>query len=277
MWMQDTVEIGYTEMPGSRMHVAFRASRCGDGSCDRFAQTILGKNMGLIAVPVTGATNKGQWDDWFGNVEVTHPVPAWPMGRIYYGTNLSQSWKNFLKSQEIQRPFELDPTWLMIKHIDEIFNFLPGKNGQAVMIATSPAEAAKLNPSLYGAYNKDINSKLEEGIAIAKRELGVNNLEVIRLPQTYSQGGTNDWTSPVNSVYLNGVIAIGNTNGHGPANTLSSTPQGKMIQEKLEKAGYSVRWVNDIGYQPNHGNVHCGTNTRKIPLYDRFWEHLPKL
>jgi len=278
MWMQDTVEIGYTEMPNARMHVAFRASRCeGTGSCDRFARTILGKDMGFIEVPMRGLSHQGQWDNWFGNVEVTHPVPAWPLGRIYYGSNLNAGWKSFLNAQEIQKPFELDPTWLLIKHVDEIFNFLPGTNGQPILIASSPSEWAKISSASLNDYNRQINAKLEAGIAKVKKELELDTLEVIRLPLTYSEGGINDWSSPINSVHLNGVIALGNTNGHDGEMQLSATPQGKVIQKKLEKAGFQVRWTNDIGYQPNHGNVHCGTNTRKLPLQDFFWQKLPNL
>lgn len=278
--MQDTMEVGYTEIPGAqgrkRIWVALRANRCGSGgSCDRFARTRLGKDFGFMTVSSWGATGYGAWDDWFGNVEVSHPVPGWPLGRIYYGVNLNQGWKQFLQAQQVQKPFEIDPTWLMIKHVDEVMNFVPGPDGKARMIIVSPKAAHDIiGGTFYGPYNKGIEAKIQSTIATAKQALGLGDAQIIRLPLYFGYGGVAEWSNPVNSVYLNGTQAIGNTDNYYGVNQVSSTAYGKAIAKAFTDLGIAVKWIDDRAYQPNHGNVHCGTNTRRTPLYDAFWDQL---
>jgi protein-arginine deiminase len=277
MWMQDTMEIGYTEMPGAqgprRMWVALRANRCGaGGSCDRFARTRLGKDFGFMTASSWGASGYGAWDDWLGNLEVSHPVPGWPLGRIYYGINLNKGWKKFLQAQEVQRPFEIDPTWLMIKHVDEVMNFVPGPDGKARMIIVSPRAAYDIiGGTYYGPYNKGIEAKIQKTIATAKRELGLTDAQIIKLPLYFAHGGVAEWSNPVNSVYLNGTQALGNTDNYYGVNQVAKTSYGKAIAKEFQDLGIAVKWVDDRAYQPNHGNVHCGTNTKRTPLVDGFW------
>ena len=280
MWMQDTMEVGYTEIPGAqgrkRMWVAMRANRCGSGgSCDRFARTRLGKDFGYMTVASWGTTGYAAWDDWFGNVEVSHPVPGWPLGRIYYGINLNQGWKQFLQAQEVQKPFEIDPTWTMIKHVDEVMSFVPGPDGKARMIIVSPRAAYDITgDSFYGPYNKSIEAKVQSTIAIAKQRLGLSDAQIVKLPLYFGYGGVAEWSNPVNSVHLNGTQALGNTDDYYGVNQLATTSYGKAIAQKFQALGIKVKWVDDRAYQPNHGNVHCGTNTKRTPLHDRFWDAL---
>jgi protein-arginine deiminase len=280
MWMQDTMEIGYTEIPGPqgrrRIWVALRANRCGSGgSCDRFARTRLGKDFGLMTVASWGAAGYAAWDDWFGNVEVSHPVDGWPLGRIYYGINLNRGWKTFLQAQEVQQPFEIDPTWTMIKHVDEVMSFVPGPDGKARLIIVSPREAHEIiGGTFYGPYNKGIEAKIQSTIAIAKQELGLGDAQVVKLPLYFGYGGVAEWSNPVNSVYLNGTQAIGNTDSYYGVNQVANRPYGKAIAKRFSDLGIAVKWVDDRAYQPNHGNVHCGTNTKRTPLHDKFWEAL---
>ena len=66
--------------------------------------------------------------DAFGNLENSPPVTVdgvdYPFGRIYYGRSqggvgMQLAMADFLSSQSVQEPFELDTTWLCVGHVDE--------------------------------------------------------------------------------------------------------------------------------------------------------------
>lgn len=141
IWLQDTMEIGYSEMPGQSMNVVLRANR--NKSLDNFAKdTLLGPDFGWIQVGTfreeyaKGRSDNG-WLDWYGNLEVTPPLLKYPMGRIYYGYNpkgpkeasLNPKIVAMLEAQKVQAPaLHLDTGWLLIKHVDEMISFLPSGN-----------------------------------------------------------------------------------------------------------------------------------------------------
>jgi len=141
IWLQDTMEIGYSEMPGQSMNVVLKANR--NKSLDNFAKdTLLGPDFGWIQVGTfreeyaKGRSGNG-WLDWYGNLEVTPPLPKYPMGRIYYGYNpkgtkeasLNPEIVAMLEAQKVQAPaLRLDTGWLLIKHVDEMISFLPSGN-----------------------------------------------------------------------------------------------------------------------------------------------------
>lgn len=273
MWMQDTMEIGYTEMPGMEkpMYAVLRADRCGQGSCDRFAHSLLGQDFGFFTVKRVGVQGHGAWDDWFGNLEVSHPVPEWPLGRIYFGTNLNRGLATFLYAQQVQKPFEIDPTWLMIKHVDEVMNFVPGPSGEARLVVVSPRRAARIAGKNLNAYNAGVQAKVDEAVKTAVQALGLEESQIVELPLFFSHGGVNQWSNPVNSIHVNGKVALGNTMGHAGQNELKSTAYGRDIEKQFRALSLAPVWVNDIAYQPNHGNVHCATNTLKVPVVEEFW------
>jgi len=138
IWLQDTMEIGYSEKPGQRMNVVLKANR--NLSLDNFAKDkLLGPDFGWIQVgkfrEKYGKGVRGNsWLDWYGNLEVTPPFPEYPFGRIYYGYNpdgpkeasLNPEIVAMLEAQKIQAPaLRLDTGWLLIKHVDEMISFLP--------------------------------------------------------------------------------------------------------------------------------------------------------
>jgi Protein-arginine deiminase (PAD) len=271
MWMQDTLEIGYQEVPGKGVQYAIlQADRCPDKECDRFAMTLLDPNTGVFRVKAQPRKKYGKWDDWYGNLEVSHPTAAWPHGRIYFGKNLNDNLAKVLHKQEVQKPFILDPTWLLIKHVDEFLNFLTDSQGQPKIMVTSPRRASEISGSPLNRYNQDIQWRIDRDLQTALTAVGLTESDVIHLPMLYSPGGENDWSSPVNSIHLDRKIAVGNTTKSGPR-TLAQTAYGKDIERSLSSLGLRVLWTDDRAYQPNHGNVHCGTNTLKEPLFRNFW------
>ena len=160
IWLQDAMEIGYTEKPGQRMNVLLQANR--DRSLDNFPfNNLLGPNYGWIQVGSyreTYAQGRGGngWLDWYGNLEVSPPFPGYPWGRIIYGYNpegppeasLNPEIVAMLEAQKLQSPaFHVDTGWLLIKHVDEMVSFLPSKNPErtfCVMVVCPEAMIALL-------------------------------------------------------------------------------------------------------------------------------------
>jgi len=280
IWTQDTMEVGYTQLPGrAPMHVVMKAQR---GSApDTMARTLLAPDFGFISM---GKPRKlapqDRWMDWMGNLEVSSPVSGYPLGRVYYGksprTTFNPTIVSFIEAQEVQTPFAIDTSWLVIQHVDEVFNFIPGPDGAARMIVTSPRAASEvLGKATYDPYNKELQAKVDADVQVAKDELGLTDDDIIELPTYYSDwgwggsslGALSRWSSPVNSPYVNGVMIIGDTST--PAKVKAD------IEKRLEAVGVDVAWVDDAHYQRWGGNVHCGTNTAKVPPCPSIVDCLP--
>jgi protein-arginine deiminase len=274
IWFQDTMEIGYTQLPGKApMHVVMKAQR--PNASDDVAITLLAADFGYISVgtPRQPADEEDHWMDWMGNLEVTHPVPGYPLGRIYYGksdrTTFHPTILKFLEAQQVQKPFAVNTEWLLIQHVDEVLNFLPDKDGKAKMIIASPEAANTVMGSGYDSANRQIQTYIDEEIARAKTELGLTDDDIIQLP-TFFDNATDAgprWSNPVNSVLAGSTFMIGETNT--PASVKSD------VEQKLGAIGIRVAWVDDGEYHPGGGNVHCGTNTKKTPVCANFTACLP--
>lgn len=271
MWLQDTIEIGYQEVPGKGVHyVALQADRCSDKECDRFAATLLSAEFGIFRIPAQPRKGYGQWDDWLGNLEVSPPTKTWPLGRIFIGKNLNENLAQFLHMQEVQKPFVLDPTWLKIKHVDEFLNFIQDEHGQAKIMIASPRKASQLDGLRLDGTNESFQKRIDTDRDTTLRALSLTEGDVIDLPVLYTADGQPLWSSPVNSVQLGKNIAVGNSTEGSPG-TLATTSYGRDIQRTFAEVGLQVAWVNDYAYHSNSGNVHCGTNVLREPVVKEFW------
>ena len=135
IWLQDTMEIGYTQAAGDPMNVVLKANR--NKPLDNFAKDqLLGPDYGWFESgqfrEEFGAGNGGtSWIDWFGNLEVTPPLKGYPNGRVFYGVtsdgaSLNPDVVRMINAQEIQGPaIPINVEFLLIKHVDEIINFVP--------------------------------------------------------------------------------------------------------------------------------------------------------
>jgi protein-arginine deiminase len=275
IWFQDTMEIGYTQLPGKPpMHVVMKAQR--PNASDDVAITLLAPNFGFISIgsPRQPGNEEDHWMDWTGNLEVSHPVPGYPLGRIYYGksdrTTFHPTMVKFLEAQQVQKPFALYTNWLVIQHVDEIVSFLPDKSGKAKMIIVSPAAANTVMGSGYDANNQKIQKYIDEAITLMKTELGLSDDDIIQIPTFFNGSGTNfapNFSNPVNSVYANGSLMMGNNNT--PSQIKAD------IEKKLSAIGVQSAWVDDAEYDAGGGNVHCATNTKKTPVCASFVACLP--
>ncbi|MEB3330161.1 MAG: protein-arginine deiminase family protein [Candidatus Sericytochromatia bacterium] len=285
MWMQDTMELGYTQLPGQPpMHVVLGGLR----GADSFGPRLLGPGTGFVQVGANRGIADGvdDWADWMGNLEVSPPVPGYPLGRVFYGRNtdtgvgLHPEVVAFLEAQQVQAPFWLDTGFLTIKHVDEIASFLPGPDGRPRLLLADTRRAIALIPREAGPSNSRNQARLDRVLAGGtypdgsrsrglRAELGLADDQIVRLPVSY-EGGHNVWSNPVNSVWLNGTVVTGHHRVPGAV--------AADIASQLRAAGArSVSFIDDAPYQDNSGNVHCATNTRRAPLVGDFARWLPRL
>lgn len=312
VWLQDTLEIGYSEMPGQKMNVVLKANR--GRSLDNYPKDgLLGPDFGWIQVG-TFREKYGQgrggngWLDWYGNLEVTPPLPAYPHGRIYYGHNpdgpkeasLNPEIVGMLDAQRIQAPaLKLDTGWLLIKHVDEVISFLPSSNPEypyKVLVVDTEAMIALLEKwvkdghgevpilDLYSkeatissfAKNKnliDLNQSLqreriEPNIDLLKRELGLKEEDFIRVPSFFDKDGVSVVPNMVNSTILNGHIFIVAPNG--------PVIDGKdQLEEEMRKllSGLPLKphFIDARQYHKWGGEVHCATNVRREGFRTPWW------
>lgn len=273
MWMQDTMEVGYTQLPGGApQHVVLGGLR----QADSFGPQLLGGNRGFLQVGEYRGIDNGvdDWSDWMGNLECTPPLPGYPHGRIFYGKNtdtgmtLHPELVAFLEAQQAQAPFWVDTGFLTIKHVDEIASFLTGADGRPRMLFADTRSAAELAPHSDGPSNHANQERLDKVLHGGTypsgetnpgllTQLGLTEDQVVRLPVSYD-GGHNVWSNPVNSLHLNGLVVTGDS--HVPP-----AVAGNIRSQLLAAGARDVRFVDDEVYQDRCGNVHCATNTLRLP------------
>jgi protein-arginine deiminase len=144
IWMQDCMEFGYATNGAVSLRTVFRAAR--DRPLVSFPRTLLRADQGYME---QGTLTPFFTNDSTGNLEATPPVTStagkrYPQGRIYYcpGTALEPidpEVRDFLRSQFVQDPIELDLTWLTVGHVDEVISFVPASNDKGfVLLLASP-------------------------------------------------------------------------------------------------------------------------------------------
>jgi hypothetical protein len=145
----------------------------------------------------------------------------------------------------------------------------------------SPREAAILYPDYYGPYNRGIQEKIDRAIyggtyAFNDRVvpnpgllalLGLDASAVVELPVLYSGDGIANWSSPVSSVYLNGVLLAGDASVWAP--------ERAVTEDRLKELGIGVVWLDTEVYYQNLANLHSAINTTRTPLHKNFADHLP--
>ncbi len=154
-WAQDDIEIGYTQTPRSSMHVTLFTRHHGSsenqelfpgsdpiGDATFRRQYLLDKDRGLYRSPSRKDVDTDSFD-YGGNLELLPPTSKYPLGRICFGKGMSERKKQFLKSQEVQAPFDVDTDWLNVGHVDEMISFWKPASGSKnlTVILGSPKKA----------------------------------------------------------------------------------------------------------------------------------------
>ncbi|KAM3441153.1 hypothetical protein NHJ13734_002947 [Beauveria thailandica] len=149
---------------------------------------------------------------------------SYPAGRAVLGSQMEEPYMvDFLEAQEVQAPIHLNTSWLLVGHTDEFFQFLPANNTLGwVLMADDPLAGLEMllqaqqaghgkdkavsrpqsphdpeawyvtttidellnDPGFVTVQNKSFNS-IADNIEILKRETGLTDADIIRLPGLY--------------------------------------------------------------------------------------------
>jgi protein-arginine deiminase len=309
-WMQDTQKNGYVQLPEKSEIRQFNVAIKSNSEQDKNPPVKSTQNRDWKVVEIGNPRSLdpvSQWSDGYGNLQVTPPIPGYPMGRVYYGNSGNAGFNpevlDFIQAQRIQGPpVDIDTSWLLTRQVDEIINFIPAQTpGQYVMAIASPEAGVKLLEELEGRGYGDVtinrglstqttvsaalknrtliqhnlylqNQKLNPIVDKLKREFLLRDDQIVRVPVMFGYSGYAWWPNMVNSVPVNGKLLVSN-------------PRGPMIdgvdytQERLRQlllpAGVSVSFLDDKYYQELKGNVQSATNTVRKPEDKPFWQSLP--
>ena len=309
-WMQNIQKNGYVQFPGKsqlrNFNVAVKSQS--NPAINKPAKSTQEQDFSVFKIgKPRNEESVNQWDDGYGNLQVTPPIPGHPMGRVYYGNSGNSSFNpevlDFIKAQQIQGPaVDIDTSWLLTRQVDEIINFIPSPTpGKYIMAIASPEAGVKLLEELAGKGYGDvtINRGLSNEITVSaalnnpalikhnlnlqkqklnpiieklKREFSLTDDQIIQVPAMFGYSGYAWWPNMVNSVPVNG-------------NLLVSNPRGAIIdgkdytQEKLRQLllpfGVNISFLDDRYYQELKGNVQSATNTVRQGEERPFWQSLP--
>lgn len=315
VWIQDEIEFATQTAPGLRMDIVLDSIRSQNGQ-------YLDKLPPKLAAPGTAVIGYGSGrsssQDYFGNLEVSPPVTVdgvdYPYGRIYWGRNGTlaphEDLRAVLEAQQVQKPFELDVSWLCVGHVDEFLTFLPDPDsdkgfvmwvtdtalGWELISSMDPETALPKYSSTHGfstvgemvedeellLVNEDLQAEyIEPNIEILKAELGLDDADIVRIPALFEAnrycGGYSLSLIPGTAnmtVYPMGDTVkafIADPFLRADDDDRSSDPMIAEI-EALLPGGIEAVWLDDWNtYHAAWGEVHCGSNTRRTPA-GSWWE-----
>ncbi len=236
IWVQDELETATATAVHDNVRLDVALSSPRNRELDQFVKGLGAPDFAVVDLPGSGSTY-----DSFGNLETSPPVSVggvdYPYGRIYYGSKIDVALKSALQDQGtasvvVQKPFEIDVSWLEVGHIDEIVTILPdpaSAKGFRLLVA-SPARAIEILKNLDPAsklplYDKAYNlptvgdflaqtslltfnenletTKLAAARATFKAELGLSDSDIYPVPVLFvKQSHTKALTSGLVNLLL---------------------------------------------------------------------------
>ncbi|WP_108811915.1 protein-arginine deiminase family protein [Sphingorhabdus sp. Alg231-15] len=190
-WIQDEIEIGYTENHRGSLPVVFDSPR--DRGLDDYPEMkMLGPDFGHFVV---GGGVENSLDS-FGNLEVSPPVvvagEVFPLGRVIVGGRKDADFshssrqmmaeiRQFLYAQKVQFPFELFTDWLQVAHVDEIVCFVENETaaqGFKTLVASPRKTLSILEDLSTNGYGSEIlfAGKKRESVTGHTAEVSVDQL-----------------------------------------------------------------------------------------------------
>ncbi|MGH1342637.1 MAG: protein-arginine deiminase family protein [Nannocystales bacterium] len=320
VWVQDEIEFATaTGQGGQRLDIVIDSVR--DRGLDDFPEdefvgpSFIAARWGDPALATT-------WDS-FGNLEASPPVTVdgveYPFGKIYYGreagNGLQSQLGDFLASQTVQAPFEVDTLWLCVGHVDEFSSFVPDPSSdKGFKFLISDVDAAwdvidALPPSTpLGRFGPDhgfatagelqndaglraLNDELQADELDPIREqfiaeLGLDESDIIYVPSLFEEiPGCG-----VAALIPGMVNLIVSNPEDGPIDLFLADPffrqdEGDQSSDPMIEAfsaalpdGMVPHYVDNWDvYHLALGEVHCGTNVLRAPTEDWWTTALPLL
>ncbi|MER6155477.1 protein-arginine deiminase domain-containing protein [Streptomyces sp. NPDC001868] len=209
------------------MRVMLRSAQLDRESGRELFEKLRGRNIGAVQVTGAKESEEWTLNS-MGNLETIPPYAhgerSFPAGRIIMGQRPdtgdkpAKVMRTFLKSQGLQDPLFLDTSWLHVGHVDEFVQFLPADTPRGWKIAVADPEAGlkllrdakaaghgskpmfsipnvpwesiseALGSKNLVSDNNLATRRIEANLAVLKRETGVTDAEVVRVPALYTQG-----------------------------------------------------------------------------------------
>jgi hypothetical protein len=337
-WMQDCMEFGYSSLPGAGFRTnsaAFRKRPLKD-----YPRSLRKADLGYHEEVSFADARTDTTFDSTGNLECTPPVTSkagkrYPWGRIYYGPGAPGAKMNadvvaFLKKQTVQAPIEVDTSWLLVGHVDELMSIVPGgpkgfklvlaspKRAYAILNAHKAANGASklltarrfpqrdmagtfigwadaevsisnylssgipalgLDPADLKTFNDDCQAKLDTTKNDLKKELGLDEADIIHLPVLFHANHLQPNKADALTGDIVNMLVLNKT--CIPPKPFGPVVGGKdLFEEEMRKAlkplGLTVNFLDDwYEYHVAKGEVHCGTNTLRAQPNAKWWEFKP--
>jgi protein-arginine deiminase len=325
--------------PGGRTHVTrvlFRSHQPWRDAGLELYERLRGPGVGVVQL--TPNARAGGTLDSMGNLETippySHNRKSYPAGRVIMGMRKPEAPSSVVRSliaaQGLQSPLLLDTSWLAVGHVDEFVQFLPAKTprGWRVAVADPDAGLKLLRTAKSGGHgSKPLFSrpkadgptidraladgrlladnalaarKIKENLALLKRETGLSDSEIVRVPtlfRSYGERGSSrkalgrldqrqivsdrfdagtPGTQNVSEIRRMSAYIPGAVNGIvvSPTRYIAAQQWGPVIGGKdlfgvavaavYRKAGFQVDYLDDWLYHLGSGEVHCGTNTLRV-------------
>ncbi|CDQ67303.1 unnamed protein product [Oncorhynchus mykiss] len=231
----------------------------------------------------------------------------YPLGRIIIGVafptatkgrNMTKVVQDFLWAQKVQEPIALFSDWLLVGHVDEFMTFVPApdKKGFRLLLA-SPDAGYKLFRGLQndghgqakmfdglgaeeeitvdeilsddklGAENNYVQSCIDWNRDVLKRELGLDDDDIIDLPILFHVMEENRavayYPDMVNMIVLGKNLGI--PKPFGPKVDGRCALEAEMTS-LMEGLGLHCTYIDDFAsYHKLLGEVHCGSNGQAYP------------
>lgn len=319
-WMQDTIEPGVFAYParGSVREARTalvgirREMRASAATLDREIEERL-STEGAVLVSAGASRKNTRWIDWYGNLEVTPPHTdrtgrRFPYGRVLTGKQgdlgMHPAVMAFLEAQGLQwPPIEVDTSWLIIGHVDEVVNFVPARNRSGFKVLLPSPQAARnllddlVARGLGGApvfensrdamtvlelrdriaasdENRSIDATIAAIRAQLRSELELDEDDFVLLPVLFERGGA-VIPNAVNCIVADGHVVA--TDPRGPRHDGKDVFQ-EAIRQALSGCDVDVAFVDAWdAYHSMGGEVHCGTNAFRRLADPAWWNHVDAL
>uniref|UniRef100_A0A8C7RGU0 protein-arginine deiminase n=1 Tax=Oncorhynchus mykiss TaxID=8022 RepID=A0A8C7RGU0_ONCMY len=310
-WMQDEIEFGYIDSPHQRFPVVLDSPR--DGELQDFPyDVLLGPDFGYVTRTAYDeeVSSLDSFGNLEVSPPVIVNGKIYPLGRIIIGVafptatkgrNMTKVVQDFLWAQKVQEPIALFSDWLLVGHVDEFMTFVPApdKKGFRLLLA-SPDAGYKLFRGLQndghgqakmfdaeeeitvdeilsddklGAENNYVQSCIDWNRDVLKRELGLDDDDIIDLPILFHVMEENRavayYPDMVNMVVLGKNLGI--PKPFGPKVDGRCALEAEMTS-LMEGLGLSCTYIDDFAsYHKLLGEVHCGSNVRREPFSFKWW------
>lgn len=285
VWIQDALEFGQIRMQEgwqSGVMLGLKAAHDQGINCQPMESFLPGWLSGTMSslqqLRVGTPLPKRRWIDWYGNLEVTPPLPGHPHGRILYGQQKELGFHpealKFLEDQAVQwPPIIVDVSWLVIGHVDEAVAFVPSENGFKILLPSPDAwveattklsdnhrafeerrESPTIGELLDVAKNKEnrsIQVSVEKIAVQLQKECSVKSEDILYLPGLFEFGGAKTPS------LVNGLLAEGKFIMTDPCSPALRDYTAEKFKQTSAQPLFIPAWD---GYHVRGGEIHCGTN-----------------